>query len=799
MNHNDLHQRMESLAILSSHTTDDSFVYGDNLDGYYWGNSSTYGMGRYRIKSDEIVFDFASYIGGTLQDREASSTQTQLYPHGVRTEYPNDVWEEFILHRYKRAISLHLHSPNREELALVLQVSVFPHVISQEKHLILLSGDITESSSTLPKFLAIVSEHPLSIVPVSAGWKLSTPNDITDLTIHLAFGFTQEEAQTLARLLLTQDPIADHKHTLYNFLSKTELWTSDPEYNRALLWSKLAASFFVTTEMGKGIWAGLPWFKDHWGRDTFIAFSGTLLVSGQFEEAWDVLQTFAQRQLTDPHHPDFGRIPNRVTDTETIYNTTDGTPWLIRAMYDYLRYTGETERIPQMYPVVYRFIEGALANYVDEEGFLTHADADTWMDAKIEGKWPWSPRGNRAVEVQVLWYTTLKIGIWMAHYRSDSKPAETWKAVAHQLKIHFIQRFWNPATKTIADRITGDGLPDETIRPNQLMLITIPFGDPVLLSPTNTCPSNSSSPSNGCWLNSSTLDDRLVTTSVEAMILKNAVSTLLFPYGIVSLDPNHSDFHPFHDNRPEHHKDAAYHNGTIWGWNAGFTVSALIKFGQTELAYALTQNLADQILYQGTRGTMSELVDALPDKQGRLTLSGTFSQAWSVSEYARNGFQDYAGFQPNLLGKALVFRPAIPRAWEHFEGRFRFGTSGTVALHFERNGQTQIFQVNFTGYSETLAIHMILPSLKESKEGAKRVWLRICFCLDPEQKETVYFDTISSSLKVQGKETEVEIYQELDDDWIGSLQFCEPPVGKTFLMLQGQDVLKHKVQKKYKV
>ena len=45
--------------------------------------------------------------------------------------------------------------------------------------------------------------------------------------------------------------------------------------------------------------AGYPWFAD-WGRDTMIALPGLLLGTGRAEEAFDVLQTFANAQRRGP-------------------------------------------------------------------------------------------------------------------------------------------------------------------------------------------------------------------------------------------------------------------------------------------------------------------------------------------------------------------------------------------------------------------------------------------------------------------------------------------------------------------
>ena len=76
-------------------------------------------------------------------------------------------------------------------------------------------------------------------------------------------------------------------------------------------------------------------------------------------------------------------------------------------VHDYLKYTGDTAFVKEIYLSVKIATDASLRLYTDEKGYLTHADADTWMDAKRQSKYPCSPRGNRAVDVQALWYTQL--------------------------------------------------------------------------------------------------------------------------------------------------------------------------------------------------------------------------------------------------------------------------------------------------------------------------------------------------------------------------------------------------------
>ena len=58
---------------------------------------------------------------------------------------------------------------------------------------------------------------------------------------------------------------------------------------QALRWLQLTMDSLVTRQRGDGIYAGLPWFNEYWGRDSFISLPGATLVTGHFDEARAIL------------------------------------------------------------------------------------------------------------------------------------------------------------------------------------------------------------------------------------------------------------------------------------------------------------------------------------------------------------------------------------------------------------------------------------------------------------------------------------------------------------------------------
>ncbi|QGX38461.1 glycogen debranching protein [Permianibacter aggregans] len=646
----------------------EQFLVGDNLTGYYEGFTGRYRQGDgYRIRQTTLFDGFACWRNGQLLQREHAEKEI-IFPFGHQAQHKG-VRESLLMHAGRQALSLRIESDEPALLSLQpLWRMDKPFRITQRDGLILVQPESANDDSL---FIAIASDQAVQLEQSPAGHhaslgiksehlvtRLTSKKDAKRLTLHVAFADNADQAMVTAKALLHGESWNQEIARVHQRLTRSLLWTSDMTFNRALVWAEASAWSFVVEEFGTGIWAGLPWFRDNWGRDTFIALPGTLLTTGHFDKAKVVLDNFAQLQLRkDFQDPNYGRIPNRVAANQpTIYNTVDGTPWMIREALEYIRYSGDRDYAKQILPLVQEYIRGVNQHALDQHGLLTHDDADTWMDARIANQEPWSARGNRAVEIQALWFTTLQAAAELAELQDLHDLANSYRDQARKTQVGFVEKFWNG--KTMADRLRADGSRDDKLRPNQLMLISIPFKP-------------------------------FVTESIEARVLKNAVSGLLYPYGIASLDPEHPYFHPRHENAAFHHKDAAYHNGTVWGWNAGFTISALTKFGYQDLAWRLSRNLSEQILNHGTRGSMSELLDALTDEQGRIHPSGTYAQAWSVSEFVRNAYQDYLGFRPNLLQQTLHFVPAIPAGWSFVHAQLPFGKQQALAVHVDQQEGVQ--------------------------------------------------------------------------------------------------------------
>ena len=468
-----------------------------------------------------------------------------------------------------------------------------------------------------------------------------------------------------------------------------------PELDKALDWITITMDELITEQQGNGIYAGLPWFNEYWGRDMFISMPGACLVTGQFEVAKDILRDFAQLQDKDPESETYGRIPNRANLEGILYNTTDGTPRFVIQALELAEYCGDTEFLADIYPAIKISINASIANYTDPNGYLTHADADTWMDVKRNGI-PGSPRGNRANDIQALWYGQLVAGSKIASIMGDTGTAEEWSGLAQMLAARFEQDFCNKKDHMIYDHLNSDGTPDTQFRPNQLY----------------------------CF-------DLINDDDFKKKVTRRTWEELVYPWGVASLAQWDKQFHPQHENWHYYHKDDAYHNGTIWLWNNGIAMQRMIEYGQVDPAWELFKNMNRQALHEGAAGSLSENADAHPrDGQTWVNRSGTFLQAWSNAEHLRVWYQYFLGIRPDLLNGVVVVEPKLPSEITRLETTVKLGKG---KLHFRYvDGK---LNVKLTGVDARLEIH------DPAGQIASPYFEGVSFCMPHPLEKYPCFDT----------------------------------------------------------
>jgi predicted glycogen debranching enzyme len=388
----------------------------------------------------------------------------------------------------------------------------------------------------------------------------------------------------------------------------------------------LAADQFIITPAGRvedaararaagedvrTIIAGYHWFTD-WGRDTMISLEGLTLVTGRHREADYILRTFA-------HYVRHGLIPNMFPEGQNtgLYHTADATLWFFHAISRYLAYAHDVLTLEGLYPLLKNIVTAHRRGthfgiHVDpRDGLLVQGAAGyqlTWMDAKVDD-WVVTPRRGKAVEINALWYNALCLMAEWAGELGDERAARDYAQAAAQVKHSFNERFWYEAGRYLYDVVETEGtapgapgvpvLDDTSFRPNQLFAISLPHA---VLARERWKP-----------------------------VVDGVRERLLTPVGLRSLSPDDPSFKSryFGDLRA---RDAAYHQGTVWGWLLGPFVDAWLcvypddVHGARRAVDGFLAHLDDACV-----GSVSEVFDADPPFAPR----GCIAQAWSVAELLR--------------------------------------------------------------------------------------------------------------------------------------------------------------------
>lgn len=563
-------------------------------------------------------------------------------------------------------------------------------------------------------------------------------------TVRFALIFARNEPERARIYRLLQNPrqlLERRRERVKRILRSSQLNTGNATLDAAYRWALISLNDLVTEQRGKGIWAGLPWFNNYWGRDSFISFPGALLCTGQFRDAREVLLTFSKFQNTDAASPNYGRIPNRVMLNEIIYNTADGTPWFVKACNDYVKYSGDTLFMEQVFPVIQRAMEGAVQTRTDQHGFLTHGDAETWMDA-VGTEGPWSPRGNRAVEVQALWAEQIHISQNWAHRLGFETLAKKWRSLERRVRKNFPKYFWIENQNRLADHLNRDDSQDLQLRPNQIFAVTVPHTP-------------------------------LLPEGKRRRVISTVVEKLTYPWGVGSLWQEDPNFHPYHHYLPYYVPDAAYHNGIVWTWLNGVLLSALFPCNR-ELALKLLLNEADQILHRDAVGSFSELLEAWPRENEKFPrISGTVSQAWSLAEFVRNINQDLLGIKPNAAGDTLFLQPNLPADLSDVKFGFRFGNTFVQGHYMQHHGGINLQLKAEAPEKHTIVVVAKIPA-GESYRTLTTNWQTLAK-LEIEVRE-------DGSVRVNGQGLDGKKQKA---HRLTKLTFCQPEMNLKLAVLQG--------------
>ncbi len=207
-----------------------------------------------------------------------------------------------------------------------------------------------------------------------------------------------------------------------------------------------------------------------------------------------------------------------------------------------------------------------------------------------------TPREGAAVEVNALWYNALMEMNFLSKVLGEGD--DRFVEGAERTKKSFLSSFLGE--NYLHDMIDWDGRPDRSLRPNQILAVSLPFP--------------------------------LVEGEKARKVVRAVEDSLFRPYGLSSLSRSSPDYKPVYKG-DRASRDNAYHNGPIWPWLLGSFIDAKIRMEDNQIMLKL---LIDQLrpllsLAERNGGYLPEIFDDVPPYKPR----GCIAQAWSNAEVYR--------------------------------------------------------------------------------------------------------------------------------------------------------------------
>lgn len=360
---------------------------------------------------------------------------------------------------------------------------------------------------------------------------------------------------------------------------------------------KISAEQFYKREGNKTyLLAGYPWFKCR-ARDQFMALPDCTLTIGLTDYFDDIMKTSIDeiRRFLDGEKTGFAL--EEIDNPDVLF-------WFIWAVQQYGIKTS-AENAANRYGLLLLEIISFIRKQKHPRLFLhskglVYVDGReqpaTWMNAVENGK-PITPRTGYVVEINALWYNSLRYVAEIARLLDDSQTANLLDYQAEITRESFVSTFWNGTY--LYDYVDGN-YSDWEVRPNMVYAAGLPY------SPL----------------------DRQQQKSILDIITRE----LLTAKGLRTLSPKSGFYRPSYVGG-QLERDRNYHNGPVWPCTFGVFIEAYLRiYKESGCSFVRRMLLGFEAeMRELCIGTLNELYDGNPPFKGH----GGMSFATSVSAILR--------------------------------------------------------------------------------------------------------------------------------------------------------------------
>ena len=379
------------------------------------------------------------------------------------------------------------------------------------------------------------------------------------------------------------------------FDEEVNVHTSRDSFTQCLI--NAAHQFRYDKDHENYIIAGYPWFKCR-ARDTFISLPGLTLSCDEVSHYEEVMATCLKAIDDVIHHRPVSVMIYEMEDPDVLL-------WAIWCIQQYSLMVSRDKAIKKYGKVVYDIVRFIMDNGHDnlqlhENGLLYTNGRDkavSWMNSYVDGR-PVVPRSGYLVEFNALWYNALKFCASILSTQGRQDESNEMNVLADKVGESFKATFLNHHGYLL-DYIDGDYI-SWSVRPNMLIATSLEYTP--------------------------------LTKPEKKGVLDICTRELLTRKGIRSLSPKSGGYNPIYEGG-QAQRDAAYHQGTVWPWLAGFYIETCSKV-YSRSAYSFMDRIfvgLEEELNFHCIGTLPELFDGNPPFHGR----GALSFAMNVAEILR--------------------------------------------------------------------------------------------------------------------------------------------------------------------
>lgn len=476
-----------------------------------------------------------------------------------------------------------------------------------------------------------------------------------NFTLYCAFA--GDDSAALASRLAATCAVEAHCARVAEFIAENPFTFGDTVLDEALAWARVTAWMRLAASRARG---GAAWSEF---RDRVLSLVWYSLPCGFLSESRAELRALASLLDRDPASPSYGNFLDARESAEVgaVYPTgADAASLFIIAAWEFFERTGDRAFLDEVRGAIELSVDAALERRCDAHGFLLHGSVDA------PGSSPLAPRGDRAVEVEALWYHALFLASRIAHLLGDTPRGDRLGSAADALRHAFKKYFWSDEDRVLADRlppgIQGEELADFRVRPAQLAAVAIPglFAGP---------------------------DADIPDADIPSVIFDVVSRELATPFGLCSLSPDDPHFHPFYEKDGWYGPASSLHNGPIDVRLMPVYLASLRRLVSEQdprSGSALFCNTARLFFSSPFPGSLTRYLDAAPCDTGEPAMRGSDADIPATAGFIEAAFRDIIGFSPRLSENRLTLAPNLPQGLDRAEGSLPFGPGWMLDIKLER-------------------------------------------------------------------------------------------------------------------